>query len=516
MAAAIESPVIKELAAILEHVDPFPHPNESNFERCRGFKKNSMGRCRILLTQEQNRINSLLSQFQSMTKCVDTKGLHDQMQTFITLTHCKRYHLDEALEAFNRWKTQRKAAISNRRPATPSSSVTSHNDSFEFDSDTNSMSFSSLESGSPEYDELTLDSHIEDKMKNLKIATAAQDTSSRTGDNDIDGIESQREIFEKLGDVHFPKSGKDYNHGKIYQTIEERLSDKSQNGILYVLEHTKIPGLFKIGRSKFPEDVRHSQNCYKNETRIVYATDEPFFGHSRAEKIALTILRHKRLLIVECIYCTNPHREWFLATEKEVLSVVRLAERWLKMSAYALQDGVYKLTPEANGIHKKMFRFSTSKMNQLMDEAYGSSGTSRALPDATSAAAARGSGASAERAVPRILVNESPDTTPPQRYKMRAKSPAARTGGKGDSPLMETEEIFAMHQRRSRETTPDGDGNYTVVTELEITRTIRTRVSISELKQGSGVYDFSKPVIFGPNGEKERRTKVKVHEVQKV
>lgn len=541
MAVIIDSPVLRELATILEHADPFPHPCESNFETCRGFKKDNKGRCRIPLKQGQDRIDSLLSQFRSMTKCVDTKSLHDQMQTFITLTHCKRYHRDDALKAFHTWKQQRKAATSNIRPVTPSSSVASHNDSFEDDSDTNSMTFSSLERGSLDYgkstldysmsfsslergssdcDESTLDSHIEDRMKSLKIATSTRHASTQTEDNGIDEID--RKFFEMIGDVHFPRKGKDYNHGKICQTIEESFSKKSQAGILYVLEHTEIPGLFKIGRSKFPKDVRHNQNCYKTETEGVHATKEPFFGYERAETLALKILRHKRLLIVECARCTNTHQEWFLATKDEVVNVVKLAERWFKMPTYELQDGVYKLTPEADGIHKKMYHFSVFKMNKLMDETYGSSDVSCALPNAASTAAAPKSGASAERAaekaaertVPRVLVDEVLDTTPPPRYKTRAKSPAARTGAKGESPLLETEEIFSMHQRRSRETTPDGDGNYTLVTEF--TRTICTKVSTSELNQGSGVYDFSKPVVFGSGGEKERHTEVKVQEVQQV
>jgi hypothetical protein len=357
------------------------------------------------------------------------------------------------------------------------------------------MSFSSLEKGSLDYDKSTLDFHIEDKMQSLKIATSSRHTSTQTGDNDID--ESGRGKFEMLGDVHFPTKGEDCNHEKISQAIKKPLSEKSQTGILYILKHTHIPGLFKIGRSQLIETVRHNQNCYNAETDLLHATDEPFFGHSRAERIAHAILGHKRLSIMKCLRCKKSHREWFLATEKEVLSVVELAERWLKMPAYEVQDGVYKLTPEADDIHKEMFRFSMTKMKKLVDKVYGSNNTSRALPDAASAATIRGSDASAKRAakraagratekaaegaVPRLLVEEISDTTVPQRYKTRAKPPAARTGGKGESLLLETEEVLTMYQRRSREPTPDGDGNYKLVTELEIKRTLLTKISISEL-----------------------------------
>ncbi|KAK1236896.1 hypothetical protein MKX08_007844 [Trichoderma sp. CBMAI-0020] len=367
------------------------------------------------------------------------------------------------------------------------------------------MSFSSLESPSPDNGGSILVSQIEDKMKCLKIAISARHTSTQTGDNGNDEIDEKK--FEMVG---------------------ESFSQKAQAGILYVLEHTKIPGLFKIGRSKLPQDVRRNQNCYKTEIEDVYATKEPFLNYARAENLALKILRHKRLLIVRCIRCTKTHQEWFLATKEEIVSVVELAERWFKMPTYELHDGVCKLTPEADAIHKKMFRFSVRKMNELMNETYGSNNAFRAMPDAASTAAAPESGASAERtakrtagkaagrAIPRFLSDESPDITLPPRYNTRARSPAARNGVKGERPFLETEETFEMHRRWSRETTPDGDGNYKLVTELEIKRTIRTKVSVSEFSQGSGVCDFSKPVVFGSNGEKEGRTEVKVEEVEKV
>jgi hypothetical protein len=437
------------------------------------------------------------------------------MQAFITLTHCKKHHVDKALKAFARWKLQRKAGISNIRPVTPSRSEASHADSPKFGSDIKGMGFVISELDSPDYDELALDYNIEDEMKKLKLATSTPHTSSQTIGSDIEGV--HQEIFETLGDdVHLPKEGEDYNHGKIYQSIKECLSDNSKNGILYILWHTQIPGLFKIGRSKYPETVRHGQNCYKPETKVLYATKVPFIGYSQAEKIAHAILRHKRLLIIKCLRCTKSHKEWYLTTEKEVRSVVKLAERWLKMPAYGKQDGGYRLTPKAAGIHEKLFQFTVPKMRKLIDEAYASDGASCMLPNASSATNARHSGTSAEDSAPRVLINEVPDiipTMPPQGYNMRARSPAERTGGGGGSPLILRDETLTVHRRRSREPTPDGDGNYTFATELKITRVIRTKVSMSELSQASEADDWSEPAVFGSIEEKQRRTEVNVREV---
>ncbi|KAL7919265.1 hypothetical protein ACQKWADRAFT_301885 [Trichoderma austrokoningii] len=511
MAAVIDSPVIRELAAILEHIDRFPHPGESDFEKCRGFRKDNTGRCRIRVNQKQNRIMSLLSQFQSMTTCVDTKGLYDKMESFITLTHCEKYHRGDALEAFGRWKSQRKAATSRSRPVTPSRSVTPHNDSLELDSDVSSLPCSSPELSSTENDESILDSRIEEQMKKLKIACAAQDTtttSSRIAGDDIEQ-KIDRVQFEKLGDVLFPIEGKDYHHRSINQAIKKPRPN-SQTGILYVLEHTEIPGLFKIGRSRESVEERHRKNCFRAETTVAHTSSGPFLGHARAERIALTILQHKKLLIARCIHCETAHIEWVLATKNEVLSVVKLAERWLRMPTYAFQDGEYRLTPTAEGIHNELFHFSMDKMSNLMDQVYGSDDAPRVFPDSTTpTSSTRRSRMAAERAVPRLVVDEVLDIPPPQGYNTRAKSPAARRGGKENHLLMETEEVFEVHRRRSRESTPERDGNYILTTELEIKKTIRTRVSTSKL----GVSDVSKPGVFGTKEGKERRTKGKVEEV---
>ncbi|KAL7782930.1 hypothetical protein V8C37DRAFT_415313 [Trichoderma ceciliae] len=505
MADFLDSPVIRELAIILENIDPFPNPNDSDFGRCRGFEENNIGRCRIRQAQEQNQLDSLLSQFRSMTKCVDTKSLNDKMQTFITLTHCKRYHLKDALEAFGRWKTQRRAVISSPRPVTPSRRAASHINSSESISGTSNIGSPSFSSDSLEGDESALDPNIAEKMKGLEIATAAQDTPVQTVESDFDEIDAERERFKRLGDVKPPTDGAKHDEEIIYQKI--RKCDKSMKaGLLYVLEHTKISGLFKIGWSRVSATQRWKQNCYGKETKLLYSTQgQTIIGAFQAEKIAHAILDHKRLLIVKCRLCEIKHKEWFLATEKEVLDVVNLAEQWLKMPAYALDQGKYTLTPEADILHQLMRPFSISKMKELMNK-------DKKLDNAsgTSTGAVRETSASAGKAIPEILVDEIPDIAFSQGYKMRAKSPAARTGGKRDRPSVETNEIFEMLQKRSRETTPDGDGNHKTVTELEITRTIRTKVYILDLKQGSGVYNGLKPIAFDQNSKKQRGTEVKV------
>ncbi|PTB35268.1 hypothetical protein M441DRAFT_62893 [Trichoderma asperellum CBS 433.97] len=133
MTAVMDPPVIRELAAILKGIDYPLNFNDPNFRICRALTKDK-DRCKNRIAQkknEVNEVNDLLSQFRAMTKCVDTNDFYDDMQRFISLTHCANYHREEALAALNRWKVQRKAAISSSRPVTPPRSATSYNDSFE-------------------------------------------------------------------------------------------------------------------------------------------------------------------------------------------------------------------------------------------------------------------------------------------------------------------------------------------------------------------------------------------------
>lgn len=523
MATTIDPRVIEELASILEGINPFPNPNQFNFDTCRGFKKDSTSRCgnSPSTAEERKQIADLLSEFRVMTKCVDTNSLYDNMERFITFTHCKRRHREDACKAFGEWKAQRKTAASNPLPITPSRSATTYYDSFEYISDISSMGSPSFTSDSPEYDEPALDSHIAEKIKSLKIATAFQDTRAQAGDSGFNEVEAQRENIKRLGAVCLPEKGKDQNNVEIYKTIQNPPSARRMGGgILYVLEHTEISGIFKIGWTSKSADLRlkQSQNCYKLETRVIHETEGGrFVGAFQAERIAHAILGHKRIRIFECAQCEQYHKEWFLISRQEACSVVKLAERWLKMPAYALQQqGKYKLTPEGDNILEMMFPFSIPKMNVLIDKVGKSDNDSGAFSDTTSAAANREtsalnvSSAAAEKRTPRVYVDESHATAPSRRYNLRGVSPVGGVGGKEVTHLIETEEIYERYETRSRATTPDG--NYIIVTEHS--NHIRKKVSRTNLEHDSGVCDSSKSSF--PDLKRKKQGGKEVFEIREV
>ncbi|EHK20733.1 uncharacterized protein TRIVIDRAFT_69430 [Trichoderma virens Gv29-8] len=516
MATTIDPRVIAELALILEGINPFPHPNEFNFDTCRGFKKDSTSRCGNSpgTAEERKKLTALLSEFRVLKKCVDTGSLYDKMESLITLTHCKRRHREDACEAFDKWKAQRKTVASDSPPVTPRSAIP-HADSLESLSDARGITLPRSVPDSPGYEDPTSDSYITEKMKSLKICTTAHDTQTKTDCRCFDEAEAQTQRFKRLGDVRLPEKGKEQDDVEIYKTIRDPPSATSMcGGILYVREHTKISNLCKIGWTRTSADQRLKQprNCYKLETKIIHQTEGgTFIGAFQAERIAHAILAHKRILISGCTQCKKKHREWFLVSGEEACSVVKLAERWLKIPAYSLQQGNYKLTPKGVGILKIMLPFSINDMNVLIDKTGKPDNNLGASSDTTPRAADRETSAfnvsstAAEKEIPRVFVDTSYVMTQSLGYTLRGISPMGRTSSQGATHLAETEEMFERYEIRSRETTPEG--NYIIVTEQE--NIIRKKVSRTNL-------DYDRVPNKSEGNKQEVKEVVEVREICRV
>ncbi|KAL6859281.1 hypothetical protein J3F83DRAFT_339308 [Trichoderma novae-zelandiae] len=118
--AARQNPIFKELAEIQRYTDVCPNPQDSDFSTCRA-KRRDGGRCRNppCTQYERWQIPSLLSEFRDMTECPNTDSFYDKMETFVTYTHCKRWHRPDACQAFREWKRDRIAdrSSSRQRPA---------------------------------------------------------------------------------------------------------------------------------------------------------------------------------------------------------------------------------------------------------------------------------------------------------------------------------------------------------------------------------------------------------------
>ncbi|KAL6808149.1 hypothetical protein V8C40DRAFT_278929 [Trichoderma camerunense] len=474
------------------------------------------------------------------------------MKRFIALTHCTGRHLEDALKAFNKWKGHRKAVVSNPLPMTPSRSATPQADLLEPLSDSSDEISSILvdedsgdeESGdedsgdedsgdedsgdddseddepgdddsgeddseedNSEEDESgeddsgddgpVFDSYVTEKMKNLKLDTPGQPIQAETDNSCSDEAEAQSEKLDMLGVAHYPVKGMGYDTKKIYNTIRKPLRPNAMSGgIVYILEHTEISGLFKIGytgRSAY-QRLKQPGNCYHVKTRPIHETEGgKFIGAHQAERIAHAILDHKRIKIYECPHCVGYHKEWFLVSRKEACSAVKLAEQWLKMPAYALhqQEGEYKLTPNGATALELMFPFSIPKMRALIDKTGNTDNDSDASPNATSAATARKKGAkvssaAAKKNIPRVFIDGSEAIIPSVEYDVRERSPVRGVGNKRAGIQIEIEEVSERRESRSRTRTPEGD--FIIVTEYTSIR--RRRVSVSNREHNDGAFDL--------------------------
>ncbi|KAK4060868.1 uncharacterized protein Triagg1_10560 [Trichoderma aggressivum f. europaeum] len=114
-----QNPVFRELADILRYTDVCPNPQDSDFETCRA-KRVDGGRCRNPPCRREERwhVHSLLPELREISEFPDAESFYDKMETFITYSHCKRWHRQRALDAFAEWKRERilNKSTSRQRP----------------------------------------------------------------------------------------------------------------------------------------------------------------------------------------------------------------------------------------------------------------------------------------------------------------------------------------------------------------------------------------------------------------
>ncbi|KAK0761743.1 hypothetical protein N5P37_004542 [Trichoderma harzianum] len=462
-----QNPVFQELAVIQRYTDVCPNPQDSDFETCRA-KRVDGGRCRNPPCRREERwhVHSLLPEFREMSEFPDTESFYDKMETFITYSHCKRWHRQRALDAFAEWKRDRIAnrSTSRQRPtpitrqrvsstlSTPSvqsigtstiqpitaaalqlvpsvptrfvpssASATSDDGSSFVDSIAESRSVSSnttfmsslpntpqrngaisrfniedvaeeesVTEAIPEVDIVIEDAVYEEVAAVVQEVVVKEETvrdniifpDIRQEDDTKISIglnitisereeshERDHNVIKGLGITGIQRSGSIRDHSPVFQVIScHPTPEKMKEGVVYILEHQENPSLFKIGwSSKSAEERSHQpNNCYGINTKIIYETKR-FIGAPQAERIAQVILRHANIRVLECFNCQGGHREWFIAPRETVRETVMHVEEFLQMPAYTLQNGEYKLSPEAyDRVVKQMCNFSVTRLGELM------------------------------------------------------------------------------------------------------------------------------------------------------
>ncbi|KAL6890814.1 hypothetical protein GGI43DRAFT_414860 [Trichoderma evansii] len=373
MTTVINRPVFKELAKIQKDIGFPPSPRLSEYDKCRSYVKGSTVQCNKAARKniERDELDVLLFEFRHMTECGRTDNFYNKIERYITLTHCY-IHYQKAYKAFIQWKTQRIAATPILF-SDPAKGATSSSDSLGAWSQTSYMASptpTSPISGTSGYDGSASDLCIGKEVKHSAIEANAANAASRMSDDSFDEIEKLRDRLNPLGTVTFPNAGKKKDNLKIFKIMEKPLppATMAKEGILYIYEHTSIPGIFKIGFSTQTAEERHKQpgNCYQVNTRIIYESKEPFMGARQAERIVHVALADTNFHVHNCPHCTKrrTHKEWFITSEKQARTKVRGAESWLRLPAYILTETKFELTPEGQTIYNSKTRFSISELHQ--------------------------------------------------------------------------------------------------------------------------------------------------------
>ncbi|KAF6832019.1 hypothetical protein CPLU01_06401 [Colletotrichum plurivorum] len=179
------------------------------------------------------------------------------------------------------------------------------------------------------------------------------------------------EKINGLGWASLQRKGSVRDNSPIFTEMHAALSPMQQEyGILYVLEHDTQEGLFKIGWTRMTAEKRLNQanNCFKHNSTPIYETrDGPFFAALKAEKLTQLALRRHNIRISVCEKCGGGHKEWFKASRDSVLETVQAMERFVKLPAYELVDGLWKLSgPVYDNVVKASCSFSPERLMGLM------------------------------------------------------------------------------------------------------------------------------------------------------
>ncbi|RSL39601.1 hypothetical protein CEP53_013935 [Fusarium sp. AF-6] len=299
----------------------------------------------------------------------------------------------------------------------------------------------------------------------LTMATAVSEQASTTKTDEKETTQDVRVVGLGLIST-LQRKGSLRDDSPVIKEIHKHLTPQDlEEGIVYVLEHTVTPGLFKVGwtRTNVYQRLGHPNNCYSKHTKVLHETiSGRFVGAHKAESLVKVILRHQNLEVVKCEQCGGGHREWFRSSKDEVLRTVKLMEEFVRLPAYELCDGEMKLSREANAFVKAMCSFSTSRLESLM--ARPENRVKETIESTSSVGAAPET--SVDQSAQEPLGNEENQSSSASRFFDRSKPSRTSFGtkcGAGGKMVRDftintvasTKDRFGRLFNRSRESTPE-------------------------------------------------------------
>ncbi|PTB73788.1 hypothetical protein M440DRAFT_1403998 [Trichoderma longibrachiatum ATCC 18648] len=366
-----QNPVFEALAIIQAGIDKFPNPGDNlDFTQCRGLVNKSTNQCenKSCKKSERQKVQSLFLDFQSMVECPETDSFYEDMRFFVTYTHCSK-HRKDVCAAFERWKDLRPVAAARPRfllpgaypsdspPGSPAESPLSSADAVFSPaiSQSSEEMFYTASPGALVYDEPDSFCASEDDDDPLMTTIISQMAATRIDisaqvDNTVHEARNQKKGIKipGLGFGNPPRALSLADHTLILNGFYKPPSKTAmEEGTIYVLEHLRAPGYFKIGVTNRKVVVRVSEQCFKDNSKKIYESKTKFRGAKRAERLIHRELHNHKFRIRECEACGEGHTEVFGAPEDKIREIIEKIERVVQLPAYIQQGENWKLSQAA-------------------------------------------------------------------------------------------------------------------------------------------------------------------------
>lgn len=386
-------PILRELATLQQVADIIVDFDPSNYQKCRGYATSKKQRCGNGSSKtNQEWVGLLLERFERLKECPSTEDFYGDFEILLELTHCG-LHRPVAKAKFVQWRELRdqesSSSSGSRAPVEDPSLVkdismvqgTSIIQDTTVISSIESLSDVSITppSTSPTVDDSQTTVSPPTSPDPNTHKTVVQDFSSmslntngQSGTTPTDDTRLSQSDVEMIGGglKTLQRKGSLRDDSPVIREIYRYLTPEQKlDGIVYVLDHLKCPGLFKISSStgQLSEEQRGAIGDTNPDGRVIHETQGgPFFGASKAERLAQVVLQHHSLLARECQQCGERHEGWMKAPIDMVCETVVRMEQFVQIPAYSLQDGEMKLSPAADKIFKAMCSFLVKRLDTLM------------------------------------------------------------------------------------------------------------------------------------------------------
>ncbi|CAH0050450.1 unnamed protein product [Clonostachys solani] len=369
-----EKPMLQELVAILGVPTLLEDIDDCQFITCLATNTKDFRCGNLRKKTDQKKSIALWNEFSLMKECVLTDELQEKIQSFIRSSNCHHHNSDNsnAMKGFKAWVISRgkdkpvlAKSLSSEESSSPdlsSASLSQDTTTITIESDINEATIESdvkepvqTKNTSDDKEEVAAVTEVlsamtvtDKEFKATAVVTTITNEAIKAAAVVTTITKSDTGAHDEVGPTHIDGFGtvsqlqrKDSlrSPAPLFEEIYRYLKKSQQEeGIVYILKHTSDRNLFKIGYTKYDSEKRRKmgKKCNVDNSETIYESPQGhFFAARKAEKLAQVLLRQHNLKVEKCKKCGGGHREWFLASERDVLQAVETMEAFVRLPGYA-------------------------------------------------------------------------------------------------------------------------------------------------------------------------------------